>query len=155
MTTSKTTKKQPKDATSSVKKSKKAKKNATCSGCDESKPMHFGWRFFWVCICAVVSTCLLIAIDDLVFGTGDRILANYTLSNNPGPWEGIVATQLAQDIIVPICWGTLFTFAEALILFKVKVLHRGATSAILIAALWLLPIALAVIRIVSFYAFIY
>lgn len=166
--TTKTTK-----ATKTTKTAKKATPPAKTSRASMKAPKatakktpvaSFGWRFFWVLVCAVISSCLIIAVDDAIFGTSDRIIANYdseqTIEVSEDisvptslSWEEVVTERLAQDIFVPIAWGTLFTLVEVYILFKARLLGRNATSAILIAALWLLPIALAVIRLVSCYAY--
>ena len=148
--------------TSSTRATKLAAKSET----KKSPTTSIWWRIFWTLICAVVSTCLLIAVDDAIFGTCDRVIANYDAEQSAKmdedaivpislTWEEDVTQQLAKDIFVPIAWGTLFTLIEAYILYKARLLKRNATSAILIVALWLLPIALAAIRLISCYAFTY
>ena len=138
----------------------------TKSEVKKSPTTSIWWRIFWTLICAVVSTCLLIAVDDAIFGTCDRVIANYDTEQSAEmdedavvpislTWEEDVTQQLAKDIFVPIAWGTLFTLVEAYVLYKARLLKRNATSAILIVALWLLPIALAAIRLISCYAFTY
>lgn len=164
--TKKTTKKSTTSAKTSRNNTKTTTKSAKKLQPTQRVATSFGWRIFWVIICVVVTSCLLIAVDDAIFGTNDRLLADYSSEQiipvgeeasipTSISWEELVTQQLAKDIFVPIAWGTLFTLVEAFILYKARLLNRSATSAILIAALWLLPITLAVIRLVSCYAFTY
>ena len=114
---------------------------------------RIGWQFLWTLVCVIISTFFLIGVDDAIFGTDNRYLADYTPPSTATPWEGIVARQLSADIFVPIFWGSLITVVEVFILFKAKLFKRSATSAIMIVLIWLLPVILAAVRIASAYAY--
>ena len=162
-TTKKTASKRSPRSSAKMAKTTKTAKNVKT---EKGPVTSIWWRIFWTLVCVVVSSCLIIAVDDAIFGTQDRIIANYDSEQTIEvtedvevptslSWEEVVTEQLAKDIFIPIAWGTLFTLIEAYILYKARLLKRNATSAILIVALWLLPIALAAIRLISCYAFTY
>lgn len=103
--------------------------------------------------CTVLSTCFLICVDDAIFGTDTRFLAHYSERPAPDVWNDVVIHQLTSDIFVPLFWGSIITVVEVIILYHLHLLRRNASSAILVAALWLLPLTLAIIRLVSFYGY--
>ena len=112
-----------------------------------------GWQFIWTLVCVIISTFFLIGVDDAIFGTDTRYLADYMPPSNTAPWQEVVAQQLSADIFVPIFWGSLITVVEVFIMFKAKLFKRGATSTIMIVLIWLLPVVLAAIRIASAYSY--
>lgn len=143
-------------ATKNASKSGKMRKTASDKRANtpEAINRHVGWSFLWTLVGVIVSTFFLFGVDDAIFGTSQRILADYVSSSSTLPWEEIVARQLSSDIFVPIFWGSLVTVVEVFILFKTKMYNRGATSAIMIVILWLLPIVLAAVRIAAAYGYI-
>ena len=136
------------------KTTKKTKKlEATKNDHTGKSSRRIGWQFLWTLVCVIISTFFLIGVDDAIFGTENRYLADYTPPSTAAPWEEIVARQLSADIFVPIFWGSLITVVEVFILFKAKLFKRSSTSAIMIILIWLLPVILAAVRIASAYAY--
>ena len=150
------TKQSTKSKTSKTRKSAKktAQKPAVVkTGNPGQAGRRIGWQFLWTLVCVIISTFFLIGVDDAIFGVGERYIADYMPPSDTLPWQEVVAQQLSADIFVPIFWGSLITVVEVFILFKTKLFKRGATSAIMIILIWLLPVILAAIRIASAYAY--